>query len=992
MRNLYLTKNVLAFLLLLGSIQVFAQTSTVTGRVTSGDDGTGLPGVSILEKGTSNGTVSDANGNYSISVSANGVLAFSFVGYTTQEIAVGGKSTLDVTLQIDVTALNEVVVIGYGEVQKKDATGAVMNMSTKDFNKGVLTSPQDLIVGKFAGVNVTSGGGAPGSSTTIRVRGGSSLNASNDPLIVIDGFPVDNTSPGGISNPLSQINPNDIETFTVLKDASAAAIYGSRASNGVIIITTKKGSANAKTQITYNGNVSVSTPIKYLDVMNASEYKALVDELGESGISGIDDDAKLKLGDADTDWQREIFRSAISHDHNLSAAGSIVKSVPYRISYGYTDQQGILKTTSIKRNSLNINLNPSLLDGDLKLNLSAKGSYTVSDFADAGAVGNAIAFDPTQPVRVEDDTYGGYFSWLSKGVTNGNSNPVAMLEQTDNEGTAKRFIGNAQIEYRLPFLKDLKANLNLGIDRNESDGFNRNPLNAGFRHNTGTLVGKDDSYSGVYTSQLFDFYLNYVKELGIHKIDLTGGYGWQYFEREKSDRTKDETRDFTTITKNENYLVSFFGRLNYSLNGKYLVTATLRNDGSSRFGEENRWGLFPSVAVAWRIKDESFLSGVDVLSDLKFRAGYGVTGQQDIGDNYYPYLAKYRASNPLAQYQLGNSFFTTLRPEPYDAAIKWEETTTINVGVDFGFANDRLTGSIELFKKDTEDLLNFTAIPNGVNFSNFLLTNVGSMTNKGIEVTLNFVAVEKEDFNWNVGVNFTSINSEITKLNLSDDPNYPGDNAGNIGVNAWIQNQQLGFPAFSFYAFQQVYDVSGMPVEGLYVNRSGDDDAVTGNLRNKYHYQKPAPDFTAGLNTRLNYKKLDFSFSSRLSIGNYVYNNVEAGNAFYNNVYQLQHFRNVPTYISDNDFISAQPFSDIYVQNASFFKMDNIAVGYTLDGMISDKLKARVSLTCQNAFVVTKYKGIDPELNIGSDANNHGIDNNIYPRPRTFLLGVNLTF
>jgi TonB-dependent starch-binding outer membrane protein SusC len=989
MRNLYLFNMVLALLLLVCSVQAQAQTK-VTGRVIAADDGTGLPGVSILEKGTTNGAVSDSEGNYSLSVSSNATLVYSFVGYASQEILVNGRTSIDVTLETDVTALNEVVVIGYGEVQKKDATGAVMNMSAKDFNKGVLTSPQDLIVGKFAGVTVSSAGGAPGSATAIRIRGGSSLNASNDPLIVIDNVPLDNTAPGGISNPLSQINPNDIETVTVLKDASATAIYGSRASNGVIIITTKKGKAG-KTQFNYNGNVSISTPMKFLDVMDSNEYRALVDELGESGISGVTDDAKLKLGDANTDWQKEIFRDAISHDHNLSVSGS-VKNVPYRVSYGYTNQQGILKTTNLERNSVNINVNPELLDGDLKMNFSVKASHTVSDFGDEAAVGNAIAFDPTQPVRVDDETYGGYFSWLSQNVTNGNSNPVAMLEQTENEGTAKRFIGNAQFDYAIPFVQGLRANLNLGLDRGENEGFNRAPLNSGFIHNNGELVGRDNTYGGELTSSLLDFYLNYNRTTGIHKFDVTAGYGYQHFEREGYARTKSAVTDANLPYANENYLISFFGRLNYTLNEKYLLTATLRNDGSSRFGSENQWGLFPSLAFAWRVKDETFLAGTDVLSELKFRAGVGVTGQQDILNQYYPFLATYRASNPLAQYQLGSNFYTTLRPEPYDADIKWEETTTYNVGVDFGFSNDRLTGSFELFRKDTEDLINYIGIPAGVNFSNFLWTNVGNMRNDGIELTLSYNVVEKSDFNWNIGVNLTSINSEITKLTLTDDPSYPGNQVGNIGVDAFIQNNQVGYPAFSFYTYQQVYDEAGMPVEGLYVNRSGDANVVYGNIRNKYRYEKPAADVIVGINSRLNYNKIDFSFSSRLNIGNYAYNNVEAGNAFYNNVYQLEHFRNVPNYITDTHFISAQPYSDYYVQNASFFRMDNMSLGYTLNGVISATSKARISLTVQNAFVITNYKGLDPELNINTSQDNSGIDRNIYPRPRTFLLGVNLTF
>jgi len=983
MIKFYLLRKLLIIVCVLSAGQLVAQSRTVTGTVTSGDDGTPLPGVSIVEKGTTNGTVTDADGNFSINTKDEATLVFTFVGYRGQEVVVGGQSQIKVTLETDVTALSEIVIVGYGEVQKRDATGAVMNLTSKDFNKGVLTSPQDLIVGKFAGVSVTSNSGAPGSGSTIRIRGGSSLTASNDPLIVIDGYPIDNTSPGGIANQLAALNPNDIESYNVLKDASATAIYGSRASNGVIIITTKKGAAG-KIQFGYNGNYSISTPVKYLDVMDATEFKSVIDELADAGTFGIDAGALAKVGDANTDWQKEIFRNAFSHDHNISAAGSIEK-VPYRVSLGYTDQQGILKTTGIQRNSLNINVNPSLLNGDLKLNLSAKGSYIVSDFGDAGAVGNAVSFDPTQPVRNSDGQYGGFFSWLSQGVTNGNANPVAMLEQTDNQGTAKRIIANAQAEYKLPFFKDIKAVLNLGLDQTTSDGFNRAPIEAGFIHNNGTLVGRDNTYSGKNQSELLDLYFNYLKESGDHRVDATAGYGWQHFAREGENTDANTVTETTSEFKNENFLVSFFGRLNYTYQGKYLLTATLRNDGSSRFSEENRWGLFPSVALAWRMKDEQFLAGVEAVTDLKLRVGYGVTGQQEIPGQYYPYLAVYRASNPLAQYQLGNTFYTTQRPEAYDADIKWEESTTYNVGLDFGFLEDRITGSVELFQKNTKDLLNYVAIANGVNFSNYLTTNVGSMENQGIELTVNVEPVRTQDLVWNVGVNFTSINSEITKLNLTDDPTYLGVFVGGIGVDAFIQNHQVGFPAFSFFPYQQVYNESGKPIEGLYVDRSGQGGAVVGNQLNKYHYQTPTPDFLMGLNSRVNYNKFDFSFSSRLSVGNYVYNNVESGRAFYNGVYTLQHFRNIPNYVTDTEFVSQQQYSDYYVQNASFFKMDNISAGYSFDEILTEKVKARLSFTVQNAFVITKYKGIDPELD-------GGIDNNIYPRPRTFLLGLNVTF
>jgi TonB-linked SusC/RagA family outer membrane protein len=845
-----------------------------------------------------------------------------------------------------------------------------------------MTSPQDLIVGRVAGVSVVSNSGAPGSGSTIRIRNGSSLNASNDPLIVIDGFPVDNASPGGLANPLATLNPNDIETFTVLKDASATAIYGSRASNGVIIITTKKGK-QGKLQLGYNGNLSVSTPAKYLDVMDGNEYRALVNKMAETGASGINAAAVAKLGTANTDWQKEIFRTAVSHDHLVSASGA-VKNFPYRVSYGFTDQQGILKNTSVNRHSLNINLTPTFLNGDLRVTLSAKGSVINSEFGEAGAVGNAISFDPTQPVRDGNETYGGFFSWLSKGANSGNSNPVAQVEQTSNNGVGHRFIGNAQFDYVLPFFRDVTATLNLGMDKTSTNGYNRVPLNAGFQHATGVLNGRDNTYGAENKSELLDFYLKYNKEINDHKIDMTAGYGWQHFYREEGSDNVSTTDTSRFQAKGEYFLVSFFGRLNYSYKGKYFLTGTVRQDGTSR--TKDHWGTFPSAVIAWQLKEESFLSGIEAISNLKLRAGWGITGQQDVGTNWYPYLAVYRRSDDEGQYQLGDKFYYTQRPQPYDANFKWELTTTYNVGLDFGLFNDVVSGSVEYYQKDTEDLINYIQIPPGVNFSNFLTTNIGSMRNKGIEVTLNASLIDRADLKWTFGTNFTSISSEITKLNLIDFPGSLGVlTVGNIGVDAFIQNHAVGYPAWSYFTYKQVYNESGMPIENLYVDVSGQGGSVVGNNNNKYRYHRPQSDYLFGFNSRVSYKALDFSFSSRLSIGNYVYNRVESGNAFYNNVYQLQHFRNVPTYITDTEFVTGQQYSDYYVQNASFFKMDNVSLGYSFDELFVDKLKARLSLTVQNAFVVTKYKGVDPEVD-------GGIDNNFYPRPRTFLFGINVTF
>jgi TonB-dependent starch-binding outer membrane protein SusC len=1011
MIKFYLFKIMLLFLLLLGSIQVWSQTR-VTGKVTSDEDGAALPGVSILEKGTSNGTVTDVNGGYSITIGQNAVLVFSFVGFTTQEVSVAGRTTIDVSLAGDVTALSEVVVIGYGELQKKDVTGSIVAISTKDFNRGVISSPQDLLVGKVAGVQVTSNNGAPGAGSTIRIRGGSSLTASNDPLIVIDGFPVDNSTISGSPNALATINPNDIESFTVLKDASATAIYGSRASNGVILITTKKGKQD-KFQLSYNGTVGVSSPIEYIDVLSGDETRALAARLTEEGFSGLSAAALNRLGDENTDWQREVYRNAISTDHNITASGAF-KSVPYRVSYGYTLQEGILKSTDMKRNTIGINLNPSLLNDNLNINANLKTSFSKHDFGNTDAIGAAVAYDPTQPVRNGNTRFGGYFTWtqlsdaLADGSNNpegarnpiGVSNPVALIDQTDNTSDVKRTIGNLQLDYRLPFLPDLRLNVNGGFDYAKGDGIKNYNPDAGF---VGQANQFKTDYGSKIQSKLLETYLNYRKDIGKHGIDFTAGYSWQHFEREGFNfrRSIDETEvSEDSRYKNENFLVSFFGRLNYTLNDKYLLTASLRDDGSSRFAKNNRWALFPAVALAWNISQETFLKSAKSISNLKLRLGYGVTGQQDIGNNYYPFLATYSISEGGAAYQFGNSFYRTLRPGPYDINIKWEETTTYNIGLDFGLFQDRLSGALEFYHRETKNLLNNIPIPAGSNFSNYLTTNVGDLENRGFEITLNAKVVQTENIDWRIGFNLSRNINKITKLTKIDDPNYPGVSVGTIsgGVGNTVQKHQVGYPANTFYLFEQVYDTEGKPIEGLYVDRTGEGGNVVSNELNKYYGKKAAPDVLMGVNSNLRYKKLDLYLSGRVSLGNYGYNNMLSNRAVYQALYnQSGFFNSLPQAVNETEFAQPQYFSDHYLENASFFKMDNISAGYNFDKIFTEKLKGRISFTVQNAFTITDYSGLDPELDVplkigeGLDPG-PGIDNNYYPRPRTFLLGVNLTF
>lgn len=1017
MIRLYLLRKVLPLILAFCCTQAWAQ-NRVTGRVTSGDDGTALPGVSILEKGTSNGTVTSEDGNYTMSVGNNAVLVFSFVGFVSQEVDLAGKTTVNVVLQPDVTSLNEVVIIGYGEQQREDVTGSVTAITSRDFNKGVLTSPQDLLVGKLAGVQVTSNNGAPGSGATIRIRGGSSLTASNDPLYVIDGFPVDSKVIGGVSNPLAAINPNDIESFTVLKDASATAIYGSRASNGVIIITTKKGK-DGKPQVSYNGNVSLSTPAKYFDVLSGDEMRALVNEKindTENPLPGLNVGALSRLGNANTDWQKEIYRNAVSHDHNISFSGT-ANHIPVRVSYGFTDQQGILKNTDSKRHSLNLNLSPSFLNDNLKVNLSAKASNTKNNFGNTGAVGAAVGFDPTQPVRNGNTRYGGYFTWVanpanleSDPVDLAPSNPVALIDLTNNTSNVNRLLGNIQVDYRLPFLPDMRVNVNAGIDYSDSDGINNTMLEAPWATDQGE--GQRIDYTGKNRAKLFDIYANYVKEVGQSKFDITAGHSYQSFRNDGTnfsrnwEGTKFYDNDYIVESDGDsiavprqyipeiNYLLSFFGRAQYSFADRYLLTLTLRSDGSSRFADA--WGLFPAAAFAWNIINENFLQNSPQISNLKLRLGWGITGQQNLGSNSYPYLPVYQLSTPTASYQFGNTYYNTLRPNPYDANIKWEETTTLNAGLDFGFFNDRFTGTIDVYHRETRDLINFIPIAAGSNFSNYLTTNVGSLENRGIELTLSSKVIERTDLEWTAGFNFTHNRNEITKLTKTNDPNYIGEPVGGIGggVGNTIQIHSVGYPASSFFVFQQVYDESGNPIEGLYVDRSGSGGVVSSSNTNKYRFHSPQPLVMMGVNSNLRYKKFDMYFSGRFSLGNYVYNNRASG-ATYSALYvNTGFFNNLPDYIYDTHFNNVQYWSDFYIENASFFKMDNISVGYTLDQLMNNKLRARFSLTVQNAFMVTKYSGIDPEVDDqdAKDGYNPGIDNSIYPRPRNFVFGVNVTF
>jgi TonB-dependent starch-binding outer membrane protein SusC len=1008
MKDLYFFRTIGGLVLLLLCIagSTFAQSSLVTGRVISRDDGNALPGVSILEKGTANGTVTDSNGNFSIRVSPTSTLVFSFVGFSPQEIAVNNRSVIDVVLESDITALNEIVVIGYGQQEKKDVTGVVAAVSSENFNRGAIVAPEQLIAGKVAGVQVTANSGEPGGGITVRIRGGTSIGASNDPLYVIDGIPVDNVGFPGGRNPLNFLNPADIETFTVLKDASAAAIYGSRAANGVIIITTKKGQAGGRTSLTYDGFYSAASISRKHQVLNAQQYKDVVTYVNPSRLS--------MLGTADTNWQDEILQTATGQSHNLTLTGG-GENLGYRASLGYLQQDGVIKTSATERTNFALNLNQRLLQNRLFIDANVKLSET-KDRYNGGGIGGALSFAPTQPVYDDQSLYGGYFEWSSP---LGTKNPLAEINLTKHDGTAYRGLGNIQFDYHLDDLvKGLRANLNLGADViNAQRKFFQPTYLRG--QSVASAPGQVDIETTNRMNKLLEYYMNYTREIeGIKsRIDVTAGYSWQDFSVYRSGLTArglssnvygynnpsvaDPERTTIYADPQENRLISFFGRVNYSLHEKYLLTVNLRRDGSARFGESNRWGFFPSAAFAWRLYDEAFFSGItDFFSDLKLRIAYGVNGNQEIGN--YQYVPTFSPTNGFAEYPFGDTYVSPIRPTAVDRNIKWEETTSVNAGIDFGLVRGRLNGSIDFYDKRTNDLLFVVNVPAGTVPGDRLLTNIGKVRNTGVELTLDAVAIDKRDLRWNIGFNISTNKNRILALDGSDDPAFQGYETGGItgGTGNQIQILKVGHPINAFRVYRHKKGADGKPLaDGVDHNEDGvindadmyedvDGDGAV-NDRDRVPTKSPNPKFLLGLTSNVNYKKFDLSFTLRGSVGNYAYNNVSSSTGFFNRINE-QVPQNVHASVVETNFRSIQLFSDYYLENASFLRMDNLTVGYSISSLQNARI--RVYGTVQNLFVLTKYSGIDPEVGRQHDSNNMGIDNNLYPRARTFLAGVNISF
>ena len=1003
------------------SVGAFAQID-VKGHV---QDAQGEPiiGAKVRVVGTQAATVTDFDGNFALKANQGANISVSYVGYQTQTVK--AASNLTIILQDDATVLENVVVIGYGRAKKTDLTGSVTAIKPDEMNHGLITSAQDALQGKVAGVNIINDGGSPGGGASIRIRGGSSLNASNDPLIVIDGMAMDSYGIQGASNPLSMVNPADIESFTVLKDASATAIYGSRASNGVIIITTKKGQKGQRARVAYSGNVSVSANKKTVDVMNASEFMAYI-----QNKVGMNDDewkaseyyAKMGYYDAegnhlfaDTDWQKEIYRTAVSTDHNITVSGGM-KNMPYRISGGYTGQQGIVKTSDYKRYTVSVNLAPSLLDDHLTFNINGKMMHSETSYANSGtAIGNAVSMDPTKPVHgytdVYQNHYGGFWQWATPvsradntwiyGVENtAPKNPVAALELYSDKGKSNVYLGNIEADYKVHGFEDLHIHMNAGADIASGK---TNKSQSPYTYDTGVYYFGSYGWNTQDTYNLsFNLYAQYLKDFNeANHFDIMAGYEWQHFHK-KSDyfycgyypETNLESPgemyqpSENTLYKTENYLVSFFGRLNYSLLDRYLVTFTLRNDGSSRFSKDNRWGLFPSVALAWKINEEGIFKKADWMSDFKLRLGWGITGQQEgIGD--YTYFASYTPNSQGAYYPvIGDG--TTYRPDAYNGDLTWEKTTTWNAGIDLGLLNNRITMALDWYYRKTTDLINTVYVAAGSNFKEKVTSNIGSLHNTGLEYSINWRPIQTKDWHWEIGYNITWNKNEIDELVASSGEDYKilyggvavGTNSAD-GVKAW----HVGQSASAYYVFQQVYDENGLPIEGEFVDRNG--DGIINN-NDRYFYKQSTPDVTMGFTSKLTWKQWDLGFSLRASLNNYNYHAREASNSnvSISNLYIGEAWHNVmkmETAKNWNYVDGTYALSDYFIQNASFLKLDNITLGYSFDKVLGKNISGRVYATAQNVLTLTKYDGLDPEVD-------GGYDSTLYPRPFTGILGLSLNF
>ena len=984
-QNLAKRSLLLVALFVIGCLQLMAQTRTIKGEVTDAQNGEALIGATVMVEGEKGGTVTDFDGNFSLQVSSSAKkIKVSYIGYIDKVLSI--SDNMKVKLESDSKALADVVVIGYGTARKSDLTGSVATVKSKDFNKGLVSSPEQLINGKVSGVQIMSNSGSASAGSTIRVRGGASLNASNDPLIVLDGVPLEQGGiSGNSSNFLSMINPSDIESMTVLKDASSTAIYGSRASNGVIIITTKKGQQGA-VKVNFNTTNSLQTRAQMVDMLSRDEFVNVINQFGT-------DNQKSLLGTANTDWNDEVYRTAFGTDNNLSVSGSIDKWLPFRVSVGYYNQSGLVRKDNVERWTGNVVLTPSFFQDHLKLTINAKGTLNNNSFNNGGAVWAAATFNPTIPVYSGNDKYGGYNEALDADgypVNAGVRNPRGLVDLYDSKSKVSRFIGSMDVDYKVHFLPELKLHATVGADYAKGDGTIYVPAYAAQSYNKDESLGGSDYKYGPQKNEnrLLTLYANYAKYFEDIKsnVDLTAGYDYQYWKSTTPlYYTKSATGTNLSTVKASDYrhvMLSYYGRINYSFDGKYLLTATVRRDASSRFSKDTRWGTFPSVALGWTLTEEPWLKNQKVLSNLKLRASYGVTGQQE-GIGNYNYLPVYTYSVTGAEAFINGQYINTYRPEAYVSDLKWETTTSWNFGLDFGFLDGRIGGAIDFYTRKTKDLLASVPTAAGTNFSKTILTNVGNVDSKGIEVSLNATPIQTKDWEWNLSYNFTWQNMKVKNLSL-----IKGGSQTNVKVGPSIDAYQFqvlseGYEPYMFYVYHQLYDSkTGKPIEGAYADLNNDGEINESDL---YRYHSPAPKYIMGLSTSLRYKQLTLGMSFRANIDNYVYNGMGMSTGAFETVsYNNSQLNNLNTSFLKTGFKTRQYLSDYYVENASFLKLDNLSLSYNV-GKINKWASLTVSAMVQNVFTITGYSGTDPEVP-------NGMDNSFYPRPRTYSVSLGLQF
>lgn len=984
-QNLAKRSLLLVALFVIGCLQLMAQTRTIKGEVTDAQNGEALIGATVIVEGEKGGTVTDFDGNFSLQVSSSAKkIKVSYIGYIDKVLSI--SDNMKVKLESDSKALADVVVIGYGTARKSDLTGSVATVKSKDFNKGLVSSPEQLINGKVSGVQIMSNSGSASAGSTIRVRGGASLNASNDPLIVLDGVPLEQGGiSGNSSNFLSMINPSDIESMTVLKDASSTAIYGSRASNGVIIITTKKGQQGA-VKVNFNTTNSLQTRAQMVDMLSRDEFVNVINQFGT-------DNQKSLLGTANTDWNNEVYRTAFGTDNNLSVSGSIDKWLPFRVSVGYYNQSGLVRKDNVERWTGNVVLTPSFFQDHLKLTINAKGTLNNNSFNNGGAVWAAATFNPTIPVYSGNDKYGGYNEALDADgypVNAGVRNPRGLVDLYDSKSKVSRFIGSMDVDYKVHFLPDLKLHATVGADYAKGDGTVYVPAYAAQSYNKDESLGGSDYKYGPQKNEnrLLTLYANYAKYFEDIKsnVDLTAGYDYQYWKSTTPlYYTKSAAGTNLSTVKASDYrhvMLSYYGRINYSFDGKYLLTATVRRDASSRFSKDTRWGTFPSVALGWTLTEEPWLKNQKVLSNLKLRASYGVTGQQE-GIGNYNYLPVYTYSVTGAEAFINGQYINTYRPEAYVSDLKWETTTSWNFGLDFGFLDGRIGGAIDFYTRKTKDLLASVPTAAGTNFSKTILTNVGNVDSKGIEVSLNATPIQTKDWEWNLSYNFTWQNMKVKNLSL-----IKGGSQTNVKVGPSIDAYQFqvlseGYEPYMFYVYHQLYDSkTGKPIEGAYADLNNDGEINESDL---YRYHSPAPKYIMGLSTSLRYKQLTLGMSFRANIDNYVYNGMGMSTGAFETVsYNNSQLNNLNTSFLKTGFKTRQYLSDYYVENASFLKLDNLSLSYNV-GKINKWASLTVSAMVQNVFTITGYSGTDPEVP-------NGMDNSFYPRPRTYSVSLGLQF